>query len=189
MKLKNLILFLKTKAGGLFKNKKAVFVLLIVILVFIVLVMPSGKSKTNLNKNESVNLSKESSFNYELELEEKIRKMLLAIAEVKNASVMVVCDETEKVEYLKNTSETISGSGESSSQTKTEEVVYEKNGSNNTPIIITTYKPKVVGVWIIVTEISPSTKLAIIKSIASVLNINESCISILQEWQYESFVF
>ena len=118
---------------------------------------------------------------YESELEYKITKMLLAIKEIDSATVMVVCDESERVEYLKNTSETVSGSGESSSTTKIEDVAYEKNGSNSTPIVIATHMPKIVGVWIVVNHVSASTKLSILKSVSSVLNIEESSISILQE--------
>ena len=92
-----------------------------------------------------------------------------------------VCDATEKIEYLKNVSETTSGSGDNISRTKTEEVVYEKNGSNSSAIVVSKTMPKIVGVWIVINEVSPSTKLAITNSICSVLNIDASSISILQE--------
>ena len=106
MKLKNLISFLKSKLGFLFKNKKTILILLLIILVLIVFAMPSGKSKTDDSSNRN-NLGSLVSVKYESELEYKITKMLLAIKEIDSATVMVVCDESERVEYLKNTSETV----------------------------------------------------------------------------------
>ena len=53
--------------------------------------------------------------------------------------------------------------------TKTElttTVVFEKNGSISTPVVITTLMPKVKGVLIITNKINASTKISIINSIS-----------------------
>ena len=181
MKLKNIFGVIREKILLLFKNKKSFLIACVIILVLIAFVIPSDKSDKSDKNNESGDISKIYFSQYEDEVESEILKMLLSLDQIESASVMVVCDETEKIEYLKNVTETISGSGDSTSKTKTEDVAYEKNGSNSYPIVVSTQKPKVVGVWIVVKGISPSTKLAVIKSISSVLNIEESSISILQE--------
>lgn len=182
MKIRNMFSAIKSKLSVLYgKNKKLfTFVLIfIVAIVICVVFFPSGENK----EETSSKIDSSSSSNtddYKTEIEQKLRQMLLSIDEIESASVMVACDESEKFVYLKNTTQTTSGSGESSSSTITEEIVYEKNGSNSSPIIVSKTMPKIIGVWIVINEISPSTKLAIINSISSVLNIDETSISILQ---------
>ena len=183
MKLKNLFLSLKNKISFLYGKNKKLFVwgivLLVLVFVFLFAFPKENYEDKNLAKDsESV---KNISLGYEEELEFKIQKMLVSISEVSVANVMVFCDSSERYEYLKNVSETSSGSGDSASKTITEEVVYEKNGSNSSPIVISKTMPKVLGVWIVINQVSPSTKLVITNSICSVLNIDASCISILQE--------
>ena len=182
MKLKNLLASLKNKFSSLsIKNKKFWYlgIILVVLIALCVFVFPSSdkdkKDASEINSQTSL-ISKK----YEDEIEQKLKQMLLSISEINEASVMVVCDATEKVEYLKNISETSSGSGDSLSKTITEEVVYEKDGSNSSAIVVSKTMPKIMGVWIVINEVSPSTKLAITNSICSVLNIEESRISILQ---------
>ena len=182
MKIKNFLTFLKSKLGLIYsKNKKLfIFVLLFITVIAVcVFMFPSNKEKDK-SSLMSENLPSENVDDYKTELEQKLKQMLLSIDEIEFASVMVVCDESEKYVYLKNLTQTTSGSGDSASKTITEEVVYEKNGSNSLPIIVSRTMPKVVGVWIIIDSVSPSTKLAITNSICSVLNIDESSISILQ---------
>ena len=180
MKIKNLISSIKNKLSSS-KNKKfwilgSILVVLICLSVFVFPSSNKSKDDDNLAKQQT-NISVEK---YEYEIEQKLKQMLLSISEISEADVMVVCDATEVVEYLKNKTETTSGSGDTASKTTTEEVVYEKNGSNSSAIVVSKTNPKIVGVWIVINEVSPSTKLSIINSISSVLNINESSISILQ---------
>lgn len=181
MKIKNLIASLKSKFVLVFgKNKKLwSFVLIGIMLVAVcVFLLPNDSKKEDSQKiDTSFNLA---SKEYKEALELKLKQILLAVDEVESASVMVVCDESEKYVYLKNITETSSGAGEGSSKTTSEEVVYEKSGSNSAPILVSKVMPKIVGVLIVINSVSPSTKLAITNSVASVLNIDESRISILQ---------
>ena len=181
MKLKNFFSLIKNKLSLIGGKNKKIFTLIVILIALVclcVFVFPSSDKK-----EQKVEIENQSSFNsesYENEIENKLKQMLLSISEINEANVMVVCDSTESVEYLKNRSETTSGSGDNVSKTITEDVVYEKNGSNSSAIIISKTMPKILGVWIVINEVSPSTKLAIINSICSVLNIDESSISILQ---------
>ena len=130
MKIKNLISSIKNKLSSS-KNKKfwILGTILVVLICLSVFVFPSSnksKDDENLAKQQtSISVEK-----YEYEIEQKLKQMLLSISEISEADVMVVCDATEVVEYLKNKTETTSGSGDTASKTTTEEVVYEKNGSN-----------------------------------------------------------
>ena len=183
MKLKNLFSSIKSKLSFLYGKNKKVFTWGIVLVILIAVFLFAFPKENDKNKNETEESEplKSVSFGYEEELESKIQKMLVSMSEVSVANVMVVCDSSEHFEYLKNVSETSSGSGDSASKTITEEVVYEKNGSSSSPIIVSKTMPKILGVWIVINQVSPSTKLAITNSICSVLNVDVSCISILQE--------
>ena len=190
MKIKDLFLNLKSKISLSGKNKKflTLGIVLLCLILFSVFAFPKTKSSESF-ENEEPSLSIVESREYEDEIELKIKQMLLAMSEVSVANVMVFCDSSIQYNYLKNISEIVSGSGESMTKTKTEEVVYEKNGSDTSPIITSKIKPKIKAVWIVINQVSPSTKLAIINSIGSVLNLDSSSISILQEWKYENFIF
>ena len=107
--------------------------------------------------------------------------MLLEINEVTSASVMVMVESSPKIEYLTEREEDVKTDEKGSSSVVSTTVVFEKNGSVNTPIVVTTIMPKVTGVFIVLNKISPSTKISIINSISIVLNIDSKCISILQE--------
>lgn len=184
MKLKNIFVNFKNKISSLYSKNKKLFVftcvlIAVVLLCFFAFPKTSSLTKTK-TKTEQNTKSLNQTTDYSERLAGKIEEMLLAIDEVKQANVLVVCESTEIYDYLKNRKETTSG-GEDKSTTLEENVAYEKEGSSSTPIIITTKMPKVVGVWVIINTVSASTKLAITNSISSVLNIDETSISILQE--------
>jgi len=86
-------------------------------------------------------------------------------------------DSSEKYIYLTQSENTKSGE----SEVVKEEVVYEKNGSSQSPIKVMTEYPKVTGVMIVTNKIDVSTKISIQNAIAGVLNIDSSCIFILQD--------
>ena len=65
--------------------------------------------------------------------------------------------------------------------TEKENVVYDKNGSSQSPILVSTDYPKVVGVLVVLNKVSPSIKLSIQNSISGVLNIDADSIFILQD--------
>lgn len=181
MKKSNFFVNVKTKFSSLFQKNKKLFILLVVlvcILLFCMIFYPkSAKSESDTDVKSELNTDVSAS-DYASSIENKIQSMLLSVDEIKKASVMVLCESTIINDYLKDKSETKNADG---STTYSEETAYEKNSSNTSPIIISSKMPKIVGVWVIINEVSPSTKLAITNSISSVLNLNETSISILQE--------
>lgn len=178
--MKNILSGLKKKISLLYSKNKKLFTIIIALFLVIIVCLffyPKSSSKINDDSNQNVNSSCDLNQDYSSKVEDKIKSMLLTLDEVDKASVMVVCSSSEIVEYKTNINETTSDN----SSTKNEEVAYEKDGSKNTPIIVTTKNPKIVGIWIIINSVSASTKLAITNSICSVLNIEQDCINILQE--------
>lgn len=181
MKKSNVFSNLKSKiVGGFQKNKKLFILTTILIFVLIVSLFfyPKSNKKETDSSDKTEPLAETSVSDYAGEIESKLKQMLLSIDEVKSANVMVLCESTVINDYLKDKTETKNADGSSS---YSEETAYEKNGSNSSPIIISSKMPKIVGVWVIINEVSPSTKLAITNSISSVLNLSETSISILQE--------
>lgn len=177
--MKNFFSGVKTKISLLYRKNKKLFlisVILIAVIFVCLLFYPTSLSHSKQETKTSQTVTG-SSQDYVSKLESRLEDMLLSIDEISKANVMVVCESSEINEYLKN--ETQSSSDNSSS--KTEEVAYEKNGSNSQPIIVKTTNPKIIGVWVVVNKVSASTKIAIKNSLSSVLNVSEESISILQE--------
>lgn len=161
-------------------KKKRVLLVFVFIVVFTFCCIPilSNKSKTtkDVEQTESVSVS-----SYSENLENKLETMLSKVSEINSVSVMVLVESTPKIEYLTETEETISPNQNGSASTKSTTVVFEKNGSVSTPVVVTTLMPKVTGVLIVVNQVSASTKHSIINSVSVVLNIDAASISILQE--------
>ena len=139
---------------------------------------------TSSEKKENVddNIKNESTFNvssYEEELSQNLENILLKMNSVSKAEVMVVCDKTMTKHYVFNLSSDKTANGEQVNSSEKNELAYEKNGSNSSPILEYCEYPKVVGVMVVVNDVSPSTKLSILNSISIVLNVDQSCISII----------
>lgn len=171
----------KDKWKLLFSNKKKSYVLvfaIVVVIVFFVLSSTFNKPKTNSETSDTHEFSIST---YSKNVEDKLQTMLLKVEEITSASVMVMVESTPKIEYLTETEEINETTEKDSSSTKTTTVVFEKDGSVSTPVVVTTIMPKITGVFIVVNNISASTKVSIINSISVVLNVDATCISILQE--------
>ena len=167
---------------GLFKKNKKLFFLTIA-LIFIMLAIFVSTFFTSKNSSSKKNTSVSTGvLDYTNSVENKLESMLLSLTGVSSASVFVMVEATPTITYLTETEEvTTTNASGSSTTTKTTTVVFEKDGSISTPITVTTILPKVTGVMVVLNKVSPSTKLNITNAIATVLNIDVSCISILQE--------
>lgn len=180
MKIKSYIVKIKQNIAKNYKKNKKLFVLIVALIVVMVCYLFYSLTYSNSSTKETSdkNVNTIAATCYEEKLELKLKNLLLQISEVKHANVMVVCDSTEIVHYLKNNSRTET-SGDNSSLVETSEVVFEKNGSSSSPVVEYKTMPKVLGVMVVLNDVSPATKLAIINSIAVVLNLDASCISIV----------
>lgn len=171
-----------SKIKNQFKSNKRLFLVTVILIVFVVVIFLStfsfGKnSDSDSSKTKTVSIS-----DYAQNIELKLTKLISQMDSVSNVSVFVMVDALPETKYLTETKkeETTSSSGGTTS-TETVTVVFEKNGSISTPVVITTIMPKVSGVMIVTNKISGSTKISIINAVAVVLNIDSSCISFLQE--------
>ena len=157
------------------KRSLTIFVVLILIFfIFAYLYFP--KNTDNKNNNES------SMNDYARSIEFKLEEMLLAVYGIDSVDVFVMTAGTQKINYLMETTETEVTNSTGSTKTSSSKVVYEKLNGETLPIIVSTSYPEILGVMIVTNSISASTKNLIKNSISIVLNIDSSCISILQEW-------
>lgn len=181
MKKSEIIRNIKSKITALYnKNKKVFLACVSLVLILLVLlasiVFPSSKKNNESSKTETNQTLAVSE--YQATLQSKLESMLLMLDEVNSVSVLVTLDGSEEINYLKDTVSETSKDGVTST---TETTVFEKNGSSTEAIVVSKKMPKVLGVLIVVNKIDSMTKFSIISSISVVLNIGESCISILQE--------
>lgn len=183
--MKNFELFSSVKEKILIlksKNKKAFYgVILGVFIVCLIVILIFPTTKTNTNENTSKSSNNTSISSYASGVEEKIENMLINIDSIKKVSAFVMIESSPTYTYLMDTEETTTKNGDSSTTMSSSSVVFEKDGSISKPIIVSTIMPKITGVLIVTNKINASTKLNIINSISIVLNIDVSCISILQE--------
>ncbi len=162
------------------KNKTKLFLYICIFLLIVIFAFPLFFKKDETNSSEKIE-KKISVTEYSKSIELKLETMLQGLSEVTSVSAMVMVDSSPKVEYLTEIETITEITEKGSSKTEATTVVFEKDGSISTPIVITTIMPKITGVLLVLNDISASTKYNIINSVSIVLNIDSSCISILQE--------
>ena len=172
---------IKEKAKIIISDKKKLVIFVVSIILILVILFMSSSFETSKNKDKVENDSDFSVLDYSNNLEKKLEYMIMGVGEITSASVMVMVESTPKIEYLTEGEETVETNEKGSTSTKSQTVVFEKDGSVYSPVVITTLMPKVTGVLVVVNNVSASTKHSLINSISVVLNIDASCISILQK--------
>lgn len=175
---------LKEKFSAFYKNNKKMFFAVVVCFFMIICLTVSSFSSLVKNKKDTKNTSNGTDISitsYAEAVEEKLVNIISKLESITTIDVFVMVDASPTTTYLTEKKETtVTNSSGSTSEISTT-VVFEKNGSISTPIVVTTIMPKITGVLIVTNKINSSTKLSIINSISVVLNIDESCISLLQE--------
>ncbi len=164
------------------RNKKLFFVSMIIVFIFVLVIVYTLFFSGNKVSKNSSNTNSVSLDNYTETLENKLSNMLLSVDEIKTVSVLVMVDSSPIINYLTENemSETTNSSGGITSSSSSKPV-FEKNSGISSPIVISTTLPKVTGVLIVTNKINASTKISIINAISMVLNVDVSCICILQE--------
>ena len=164
-----------------FANKKLFFTSVFAVVALVCVIVFGFVSDKKTAEVKVKNVTEISITDYSEKVENKIVNMLSKIDEITSVSAFVMVDSTPTVKYLTEVEETQTPSDKGTHVSKTETVVFEKNGSSSSPVVVTTIAPKISGVLIVVNKIQASTKLSIINSVSIVLNVPESCITILQE--------
>lgn len=185
MKKFNFVQNLKSNILSLYNKNRKVFLacvaLTIILIILVFSVMFSGQKNKNDKSKSASGSNTVSVSEYAQGIENKLKTMIGKLDSVQDVSVFVMVDSTPKIEYLTETKTETKTSENGTNSTISETVVFEKNGSISTPVVVTTIMPKVTGVLIVAKGIDAMTKISIINSVSIVLNIDASCISILQE--------
>lgn len=184
--MKNNAVFDKVKKiiGDVFASKKNVKLLTFFLCGVVLLIFLSGffGGLKNENKKEKRSQKSISVSEYSSQVESKIEEMIFATGKVKNVSAFVMIESSPEIKYLTETKEENSiKNDELTTSSKVVSVVFEKNGSVSTPVVVATISPKICGVMIVMSRVDASTKIGIQNALAVVLNIDVSCISILQK--------
>lgn len=173
------------KIKSLKLNKKTTFCIVLAIICIVAFCYYTLSKNKLKETDESVSQTE-----YAQMVENKLTNIIKKIDGVDSVSVFVYTSGSTQTNYLMETTETENTNSTGSTKTITSKVVYEKSSGTTSPIITSTTFPKVIGVLVITNKINASTKVSIINSISTVLNIDSSCISILQErWNYENCLF
>ena len=162
-------------------NKRLFFVF-----VGLIVVVISGFCFNFFNQNKkttkisNINQSDEIS-DYAGFVESKIEKVLKSLDAVKKVNVFVVVESSKVDKFLTEIETSKTTNGGTETETKKESIVFQKDGSTSSPVVVETVNPKITGVLICINKIDASTKVSILNSLSTVLNIDSSCISILQD--------
>lgn len=163
------------------RNKKLFLLCLALCGIVVVSACMFFLQNKNTKKQQISSLSKVIVDDYSSGVENKIKALLLGLKSVSKADVFVMVESSPISNYLTE-KEVVEVTGSAGSTiTTTTTVVYQKDGSKTSPIIVSTTPPKIIGVLIVLNKINASTKVSIINAVACVLNIDASCISILQD--------
>lgn len=149
------------------KDKKSNLINLTIIALIAILVVigtnifkSTGSAETNeaSSKNQQVQKASSSSDDYEAVLENKLKTTLEQIQGVGRVDVMITFESGEEqvpainVNDSTSTTEEKDGSGgirTNTQKTNGSTIVVTNDGSKNEPLIVKTYKPKVVGVCVV----------------------------------------
>ncbi len=180
--MKKVTIFTKTKEYfvNLYSKNKKMFFAVIAVVVLILVSVPSmffvkDKQVKETESDKKTTISYDS---YASGLETKIEALLNNLNSISNVEAFVMLESSPIKHYLMELEKSQnSASGEVIKET----IVFEKDGSSTKPVETYVEMPKIAGVLIVVNKIDASTKLAIINSLSVVLNVDSSCISILQE--------
>ncbi|GFZ30466.1 stage III sporulation protein AG [Clostridium zeae] len=177
---------LKNSSEGA-KTKNLILICLTFIFIYIVFtfftnkpMIPTFSSNQN-NTQQSVATDKQTRQQYEDEQKSQLKNILKQIEGVGNVDVMITFESDEtKVPAVdtnsqKNTNETTDKEGgkqSNSQESDSSKVVITSNSSGNEPLIVKTYKPKVVGV-VVVAEGSENSKIKydISKAVSNLYNL------------------
>lgn len=178
----NIIEKIKCFFTKFYKTNKKLFMVVVVLVVMVFCGLISMfSSKSNKSNSAIQNSSNASVDGYAELIEGKIENILSSLSVVDDVDAFVMLESSVITNYLIEKEQTITTNGSSTTESLSETVVLEKDGSSQSPVIVSTTLPKILGVLIYVNKIDSSTKVAIINALSVVLNVDESCISILQD--------
>ncbi|GLC32429.1 stage III sporulation protein AG [Clostridium omnivorum] len=173
------------------KDKKSNLINLTIIALIAILVVigtnifkSTGSAETNetSSKNQQAQKASSSSDDYEAVLENKLKTTLEQIQGVGRVNVMITFESGEEqvpainVNDSTSTTEEKDGSGgirTNTQKTNGSTIVVTNDGSKNEPLIVKTYKPKVVGVCVVAEGAdNKATEYNISKAVVKLFNLS-----------------
>ena len=144
--------------------------------------LKSSSDKTTKTSEElSLNESKDSSIT---SCEKKLSEILSKIEGVGKADVMITAKTSDEKVTAKtsttniSTSQNNSGNVTSSTNTTESPVIVNNNGTSE-PYVVKEIMPEIIGVIVVAEGAeNPVTKLAIMRAVQTVLNVNAACVEI-----------
>ena len=164
-----------------FKTKKFTEYVIAGILAFVILAIflssCSKKGATLKNNVDSLNTQDSEPLSYVDKIENKLVNVLGSVKGCNSVKVMVVTDVSESDNIAMKNEEKTTTAGNSTSQ----EPIYEKSGSTETPYVTSKSYPKITGVLVVASGAGdPNVKLKIINAIVAVLGVDVSKIEVLE---------
>lgn len=154
------------------KNKNTLLIAGIAILCVVALFFGSISSKNKSSNNTSSTQSTTYTFDaleYANQVGQTLQDTINNIEGVSNAKVVVVVQQSPKVEYLTQTSNSELA------------VVYIKNGSIYQPVVVTQFLPQITGILVVADGVNNlQIRNNLLNAISAVYNVNISCIDILE---------
>lgn len=137
-------------------------------------------SFSSSKKTESASSSQEITVtgqDYVLYMEERLSKIINSIKGISNAKVFLNVDSSPKITYAEDKTETENNGN----KTVTTSIVFNKDGTVTTPVVVVTTYPEIVGLLIVANGAGDvKTQLMLSDTISAVLGIPSSRIQILE---------
>lgn len=143
--------------------------IVVCIILLCIMVWLSFKPTNNTTKEVQQSTQTFDAIEYANQVAQNLEDVINNISGISNAKVVVVVEQSPKIEYL--TEDTTNG----------KVVVYNKSGSSYEPVIITQFLPQIKGILVVAKGVNNlQLKNNLLNAISAVYGVNISCIDILE---------
>ncbi len=158
-------------------NKKVQLSIAVILSMVVLLIAFSGQEKTNAN--ETKNQEETTAQSYEEDVENRIENIINSISGISGAKAFVYTKSSIEIIYAEDIDKKLSGN-ESNISAESQTVVFSKDGSKTSAVVIKKIYPEIEGVLVVAKGADDEKKrIMIINALASVLGINIGSIEVL----------
>lgn len=161
-----------------FLSNKKVQILIASILSIVVLLIAFGGQGNQVAQNEKTEKTSDIK-SYEEDIENRIETLINSISGVSGATAFVYTKSSVEIIYAEDIDKKFS-SKEDSITAETQTVVFSKDGSTTSAVVVKKIYPQIEGVLVVANGVNDEKKrIMIINALASVLGIDISSIEVL----------
>ena len=161
-----------------FLSNKKVQILIASILSIVVLLIAFGGQGNQVTQNEKTEKTSDIK-SYEEDIENRIEALINSISGINGATAFVYTKSSVEIIYAEDIDKKIS-SKEDSITAETQTVVFSKDGSTTSAVVVKKIYPQIEGVLVVAKGVNDEKKrIMIINALASVLGIDISSIEVL----------